>query len=84
MAPDVRTTEDFIRASKGMVYTFDEAIEFMKVLDTLPGGSQQNIQWVRVGTNSPVTIGYSGSNTPQKKKDKSSPIPQNYYKKNNK
>jgi hypothetical protein len=40
-------------------YTFDEAIEAMKVLDTLPGGNSSQLKWVKCNTKKPVVIGYN-------------------------
>lgn len=81
MAPTVNTTDDFIMASKGKSFTFEEAIEFLKILDTLPTGSQRSVRWVESETKKPVIIGYTGSDTQKKKVKKTSPIPPKYYKK---
>ena len=41
-------------------YTFSEAIEFQKMLDTYPTHSTKRLTWVNSKTRKPVSIGYSG------------------------
>lgn len=58
MAPTIDTTKQFLYNMRSREYTFDEAIEAMKVLDTLPGGNSSQINWARSDTKKRVTIGY--------------------------
>jgi hypothetical protein len=59
MAPTIDTTRQFLFNMRLRDYTFDEAIDAMKVLDTLPGGNSNQINWVRSDTKKRVTIGYT-------------------------
>jgi hypothetical protein len=59
MAPTTETTRQFLFNMRLREYTFDEAIEAMKVLDTLPNGNSNQINWVRSDTKKRVTIGYT-------------------------
>jgi len=49
--------------SYGKTYTFDEAIEYMKMLDSFPTGDN-SVNWVNARTGQPVAIGYNAN--PQK------------------
>lgn len=59
MAPTHETTRDLIRNAQGRVFTFNEAIDFMKLLDTMPTGTGSSLQWVDAKTKKPVAIGYN-------------------------
>ncbi len=43
------------------VFTFDEAIEFIKNLDRLP--TTHIVNWINIKTRKPVTIGYNNNFT---------------------
>ena len=59
MAPTIDTTKQFLSNMRLREYTLDEAVEAMKVLDTLPGGNSSQISWVKSSTKKPVVIGYN-------------------------
>jgi hypothetical protein len=59
MAPTIDTTRDFLFNMRLRNYTFDEAVEAMKVLDSLPGGNSNQINWASTKTSKPITIGYN-------------------------
>lgn len=59
MAPTNQDTERFIRNATGKTFTFNEAIDFMKVLDRMPTGTGRNLQWIDASTGKPVAIGYN-------------------------
>jgi hypothetical protein len=59
MAPTIDTTRQFLFNMRLREYTFDEAIEAMKVLDTLPGGNTSQLNWIKSNTKKPVVIGYN-------------------------
>jgi len=40
-------------------YTFNEAIEFMKMLDKYPTHPTKSVRWVNSKTKKPVIIGYN-------------------------
>lgn len=46
---------DVFRIKK--TYTFNEAIEFMKMMDKYP--TKRTIKWVKADTKEPVVIGYN-------------------------
>lgn len=61
MAPTIDTTKQFLfnMRLKG-IYTMDEAVNAMKILDSLPGGnSSTQTNWVNAKTNKPVAVGYN-------------------------
>lgn len=48
-----------IYPTSGRVYTFSEAIEFMKMRDKYGSITQPPIRWVDAKTGKPVSIGYT-------------------------
>ncbi len=61
MAPTTETTKEFLyNISLHGPFTMDEAVNVMKILDTLPGGnSSSQIKWTNAKTQKPVVIGYN-------------------------
>jgi hypothetical protein len=59
MAPTIETTKQFLFNMRLKDYTLDEAIEAMKVLDSLPGGNSNQIHWINLKTHKSISIGYN-------------------------
>jgi len=70
MAPTQDDYNRLLTNSIGKVYTFMEACDFMKILDTFPTGNN-TISWINARTKQPVAIGYNPKpKTIKKKEDK--------------
>lgn len=54
----VDSKDDLIISSYGKTFTFQEAIELMRLADQRPTGSL-DFKWVDSATGKPVTIGYT-------------------------
>lgn len=54
---DTRTREQIINDNRHKIFSFNEAIEFMKYIDKQPTG--HTINWVNAKTGKPVAIGYT-------------------------
>ncbi len=50
---------NIINSNRGRVFTFNEAIEFQKLIDKYPSGIYPSINWVNAKDGKPVSIGYT-------------------------